>query len=238
MTSRSLEESEARGGASPRAGEEGSLNDAAVLAYLEANPELFLRNAELTARIRLPHAPSGVVSLVEHQVILLRSQLETERRRLTHLIARAREYESLSARLHSLVLQLIAAPDLERIEDILQETLRKEFDAEAVTLKLFAVGSEADPSDPLVAAFLDFVDREHALCGPLDAERGRVLFGEGHERIRSAALVPVRGEGRAGVLAIGSGDAEHFGPEMGTDHLDRLGEVVSRRLSVLNHGNG
>jgi uncharacterized protein YigA (DUF484 family) len=175
---------------------------------------------------------------VEHQVSLLRSQLATERRRLTHLIARAREYESLSGRLHSLVLQLIAAPDLERIEGILQETLCQEFEAEAVTLKLFAVGAQADTADPVFAAFLDFVDRDHALCGPLDPERGKVLFGDDSEKIRSAALVPIRGESRAGVLAIGSGDPEHFRPEMGTDHLDRLGEVVSRRLGVFNRDDG
>jgi hypothetical protein len=238
MTTRPLEDSETHDGENPRESGHRTLSDAEVAAYLDANPEFFLRNADLTARLRLPHGTSGVVSLVEHQVGLLRSQLETERRRLTHLIARAREYESLSGRLHSLVLQLITAPDLERIEGILQETLCEELDAEAVTLKLFAVGAEADQSDALFAAFLDFVDREHALCGPLEPERGKVLFGEVNERIRSAALVPIRGESRAGVLAIGSGDPEHFRPEMGTDHLDRLGEVVSRRLAVLSHGDG
>jgi hypothetical protein len=175
---------------------------------------------------------------VEHQLGLLRSQLATERRRLSHLIARARDYETLSARLHALVLQLIAAPDLERIERVLRDSLCADFDAEAVTLRLFPVGAEADPSEPLVAAFLDFVDREHALCGPLDLERGGILFGDEHERIRSAALVPIRGQTRAGVLAIGSGDPGHFAAEMGTDHLDRLGEVVSRRLGVLSQDDG
>lgn len=43
----------------------------------------------------------------------------------------------MSARLHSLSLQLIAAPDLEQVEAVLGETLYRQFDAEAVTLKLF-----------------------------------------------------------------------------------------------------
>jgi uncharacterized protein YigA (DUF484 family) len=136
------------------------------------------------------------------------------------------------------VLQLIAAPDLERIEAVLRESLCEEFDAEGVTLKLFPVGEGAPTSDPLVTAFLDFVDREHALCGPLDAERSNALFREVSEKIHSAALIPIRGEARAGVLAIGSSDPERFSAEMGTDHLDRLGELVSRRLGVIGHGDG
>jgi uncharacterized protein YigA (DUF484 family) len=238
MTTRPLEESKTAEGEAPRTNADAALTDASVAAYLEDEPEFFLRHPDLTARLRLPHGPAGVVSLVEHQLSLLRSQLATERRRLSHLIARAREYETLSARLHTLVLQLIAAPDLERIECVLRESLCAEFDAEAVTLRLFPVGAEADPSDPLVAAFLDFVDREHALCGPLDPERGGILFGDEHAKIRSAALVPIRGPARTGVLAIGSGDPDHFAPEMGTDHLDRLGEVVSRRLGALNRDDG
>ena len=33
--------------------------DDAVAAYLETDPEFFLRHPELTARLRLPHGPRG-----------------------------------------------------------------------------------------------------------------------------------------------------------------------------------
>jgi len=213
------------------------LEDAEVISFLEADPEFFIRQPDLTARMDLPHGPNGAVSLVQHQISVLRTQLDTERRRLTHLIARAREFETLSRRLHTLVLQLISAPDLERIEAVLRESLCDEFNAEAVTLKLFTVEDDDENADPLVAAFLEFVDGEHALCGPLDDERGTALFGAESDKILSAALVPIRGEMRAGVLAIGSEDPARFRPEMGTEHLDRLGEVVSRRIGVINHAD-
>ena len=214
---------------------EESPSEEAVAAYLEAKPDFFEHHPELAARLRVPHGPSGAVSLIQHQVSLLRSQLDTERRRLAHLIARARDYETLSARLHALVLQLITAPDLDRTEAVLRESLCRDFDAEALILKLFPVAPETDSDDSTVDAFLDFLDREHALCGPLDEERNEALFGELGEKIRSAALIPIRGEARSGVLAIGSSDPKRFGPEMGTEHLDRLGEVVSQKLRVLNH---
>jgi uncharacterized protein YigA (DUF484 family) len=234
MSSQEAEETEVTTGAP----EEAPPSEGTVAAYLEADPDFFTRHPGLTARLRVPHGPAGSVSLIEHQVSLLRAQLETERHRLSHLIARAREYETLSARLHALVLQLIAAPDLARVEAVLRESLCRDLDAEALSLKLFSVGAEADAADPLVGAFRDFVDGEHALCGPLDAERNGALFGRLSEKIQSAALIPIRGEPRSGVLAIGSSDPERFAPQMGTEHLDRLGEVVSQKLRALDQVDG
>jgi uncharacterized protein YigA (DUF484 family) len=204
-----------------------------IVAYLDSHPEFFGRHQDLVARLAIPHGTGGAVSLVQHQVAVLRTQLDAERRRLAHLIARAREYESISSRLHGLMLQLIAASDLQRITAVLRDALRREFKAEAVTLKLFPVGDDEAEGDPIVSAFRDFLGRKHALCGPLDAERNTALFGDHGDAVQSAALIPIRAKGASGVLAIASADADRFRPEMGTDFLDRLGEILSQRLAVL-----
>jgi uncharacterized protein YigA (DUF484 family) len=209
-----------------------------IAAYLEAHPDFFERRPDLLVALRVPHASGGAVSLIEHQVAVLRGQLQTERRRLAQLIARAQDFESLSTRLHSLSLQLIAAKDVEHVETILSKALCRDLDAEAVTLKLFPLERDAAESDPTVAAFLALLDREHSLCGPLDAERNGVLFGDQGEVIRSVALVPVRTDDRSGVLAIGSSDPERFGADMGTDLLDRLGEILSQKLQGLRRVDG
>lgn len=211
--------------------------EATVAGYLSSHPDFFERNPEVLARLQVPHGPGGAVSLIEHQVKVLRRQLETERARLTHLITRAREYESLSTRLHGLVLQIIPATDLPALGDALQDALRREFSAEAVTLRLFPVDPRAvGDTDPLTDAFRGFLDREHALCGPLDSDKRLILFGEAGGAVRSAALVPIRAEGRSGVLAIGAADPERFKPDMGTDLLDRLGEIVGQKLRTLPPG--
>jgi uncharacterized protein YigA (DUF484 family) len=211
----------------------------AVAAYLEAHPDFFERRPDLAAGLRVPHVSGGAVSLIEHQVAILRGQLQIERRRLAHLIARAQDFEALSARLHSLSLRLIAAGDLEQVEAVLREVLSREFNAEVVSLKLFAVGeSDTSDSDPAVTAFLGFVDREHSLCGPLDPERKAVLFSHDCGPVHSAALIPVRAHGHCGVLAIGSSDPGRFGADMGTDLLDRLGEIVGQKLRVLQETDG
>jgi len=237
MNNRTMKEPRIANSEEPPALASTPLGDQAVIAFLEKDPQFFDRHPDLTARLRLPHGAHGTVSLVERQMEVLRSQLDTERRRLAHFIERAHEYETLSAQLHALVLQLIAAPDFERIEAILCEALRKEFDTEAVTLKCFAVGGDANASEPLVSDFLGFADRKHALCGPLDTKRATLLFGKEGKEIQSAALIPIHGTMRTGVLAIGSVDPERFGQDMGTKHLDRLGQVVSRRLETLDRSD-
>ncbi|MGE5152472.1 MAG: DUF484 family protein [Bdellovibrio bacteriovorus] len=206
-----------------------------VAAYLRAHPDFFERNPEVLGELRLSHATGGAVSLIEHQVNVLRRQLDTERSRLSHLISRAREYESLSSRLHGLVLQLIPASGLEQLQAALEDALSREFSAEAVTLKLFPIhpGGEG-PADTLTQEFLEFVDREHALCGPLGEDKTQILFGAPGSEVRCAALVPIRAAGRSGVLAIGAADPERFRPDMGTDLLDRLGEIVGCKLGSLD----
>lgn len=212
---------------------EDSASEGLIVAYLRDHPDFFERHPDLLASIRVPHASGSAVSLIEHQVGVLRGQLDTERKRLSHLISRAREFEQISARLHGLVLQLIAAQSLADVRDALTIALRKEFNAEAVTLKLFTISAESAAEDPQTQAFLDFVDRDASLCGPVDQEKNQFLFGDRSQHILSAALIPIRSEGTAGVLAIGSEDHDRFSRDMGTEILDRLGEIVSQRLSEL-----
>lgn len=206
-----------------------------VATYLCAHPDFFERHSEILANLKVPHAPEGSVSLIERQVKVLRKNLDTERGRLAQLIARAREYETLSARLHALVLDLIAAADLDRVRAVLTDALTREFKAEAVTLKLFPVAPLAAETeqDPLTAAFREFLTREHALCGPLDEQKNEILFGDLGSEVRCAALVPIRGGDCSGVLAIGAADPERFKPDMRTDMLDRLGEIVGHKLRML-----
>jgi uncharacterized protein YigA (DUF484 family) len=208
-----------------------------VSAYLEAHPDFFERHSDLLAALRVSHASGGAVSLIEHQVAVLRGQLQTERRRLAQLITRAQDFQSLSGRLHSLSLQLIAAPDEEHVRAVLRKSLCRELNADAVSLKLFPVERDAAAFEPEVAVFLELLDRGRSLCGPLDAERNGVLFRAEGEAIRSVALVPVRTDDRLGVLAIGSSDPERFGADMGTEVLDRLGEILGQKLQVLSRVN-
>ncbi len=210
----------------------------AVTAYLLQHPDFLLHHPELLAQLLVPHGAGGAVSLIEHQVAVLREQLGKERGRLNHLMARAHDYEQLSARLHELTVQLITAPDRERACAALEASLREQFNAEAVAIKLFPVDPEQRAEDPLVQSFVDFIDRDRALCGPLAPKQAEPLFGADAETIQSAALVPIRGTEQTGVLAIGSSDPKRFAPDMGTELLERLGAIAGAKLTDLAHRAG
>ncbi|MGB5732877.1 MAG: DUF484 family protein [Thiohalocapsa sp.] len=210
-------------------------NEEAVAGYLIQHSDFLVRHPEVLAKLHIPHGAGGAISLIEHQVAVLREQLGTERGRLNHLMARARDYERLSGRLHELTLKLILARDIKHARDALDAALREEFSAEAVALKLFPIDGDRQAADPLMTAFIDFIDRDRCLCGPLLAIQSEPLFGDQAPTIHSAVLIPVKGHDQAGVLAIGSADAKRFTPDMGTDLLERLGAVVSAKLVDLAH---
>ncbi|MCG6940591.1 MAG: DUF484 family protein [Thiohalocapsa sp.] len=210
----------------------------AVAAYLLQHTDFLVHHPEVLAKLHVPHGAGGAVSLIEHQVAVLREQLGHERGRLNHLMARAHEYEQLSARLHELTVQLITAPDQERACAALEASLREQFSAEAVAIKLFPVDPEQRADDPLVQSFVEFIDRDRCLCGPLAPKQAEPLFGTDGEAIQSAALVPIRGTEQTGVLAIGSTDPKRFAPDMGTELLERLGAIAGAKLTDLAHRNG
>ena len=62
-------------------GNEDAIGDEAVAAYLKAHPDFFERQRDLVATLKVPHATEGAISLIQHQIAILRGQLETERRR-------------------------------------------------------------------------------------------------------------------------------------------------------------
>jgi len=215
----------------------------AVETYLIEHPDFFASREDLVARLRVPHPDSGAaVSLIERQVSVLREENQRLSHQLEELLAVARDNERLTERLHHLTLNLIDSATFEEVVDVLEDELHDQFRADAVELRLFSaleleqqLAFETDRGEPAEAAkFREFLDRGRPLCGHLSVDQLVFLFGPQAEEIGSAALIPVRGEGIVGVLAIGSRDAERFHAGKGTHFLARLGEVVSHTLQVVS----
>src|SRR3546814_16824482 len=68
----------------PQPDESSSHPDAAAVAvYLEAHPDFFVEHEELLATMRIPHRRGDTVSLVEHQMKILRERNIEMRHRLS-----------------------------------------------------------------------------------------------------------------------------------------------------------
>ncbi len=219
------------------------ITEEAIADYLQANPEFFERHSMLLNSLRLPHSAGGAaVSLVERQILVLRQKNLKLERKLKDLVDIARGNDTLAARIHSLAMLMLAAPDQSGVIRVLEEQLRVSFNADRAILVVFDAPADAAAAgrflrvvgrdDPQVAPFRTFLQSNAPRCGQIrDAQRD-FLFGPDNIEIGSAALVPLGVNSEMGFLAIGSRDAGHFHPGMSIDFLTRLGELVSCALRI------
>ncbi len=232
--------------------QEPAMLDAETIAeYLHQNPEFFEQNPDILAELNISHQLSGAVSLIERQITTLREQNRKLKTQLENLIQIARDNDKLNERMHTLTLALMDAGSLNEVYIALDDSLRGDFGADAVTVKLFVdtdkTGIEPDNDlmqtifvpmdDPRLDGFRQILGKEKPVCGTLKPEQLSYMFGDVAEQIKSTALVPLGGDqcspsacNYLGILAIGSHDEHRFHTNIGTLFLSNLGEVLSRAI--------
>ena len=114
------------------------ISDEAVAHYLESHPEFFERHALLLGKMQLPHQPgSSAVSLIERQVGILRQRNRKLENQLRELTTIARSNENLSEKIHQLCRRLIHAADFDQTVDLIEASLRQDFNTDQIVMVLF-----------------------------------------------------------------------------------------------------
>lgn len=214
-------------------------DESKVVGYLRKHPEFFTQHTDLLADLKIDHNCGSAISLIEHQVSALRSQNYQLRRKLQGLIEAARDNEVLAERLHRLTVELMSCQRLDQVLMMLCAALQEDFGAQYVVIQLF--GSPANKADEGMAEFVareveyaalleDIQRRGHPLCGRVKAAYRFSLFGTQAESVRSAALLSIGNKEPLGILAVGSGNEEHYHPGMGTHFLRQLADIAERAL--------
>jgi uncharacterized protein YigA (DUF484 family) len=223
------------------------LDEKSVADYLRANTEFFQNNPSLLADLDIPHSCGPAVSLVEHQVSVLRDQNNQLKRKLMDLVQVARDNNRLNERMHQMTLGLINTNSLQALLDTLRENLQGEFNADSVTLRLAGVPDAQarecgvdtfQPNAPEVAHFETFLKSSRPQCGRFKPEQLSYLFGDQAQAIESVALIPLGDRCACGLLAIGSQESSRFHPGMGTLFLTHLGELLGLLLAEYCQPNG
>ena len=217
-------------------------SEQAVHEYLAEHPDFFENHPNLLDTLNLPHATGGAVSLVERQVSVLRQKDLKLEKQLKELIKVARANDLLSAKIHELTMQLLAAPELKSTIIALEEGMRSGFGVDQAVLLVFGDPDAFDDIDAgrffrvieknadALGPFKTFLDGSSARCGQIrDAQRD-FLFQDEADEVGSAALVPLGDGAEIGFLAIGSVDANRFHPGMSIDFVTRLGDLVAGAL--------
>jgi uncharacterized protein YigA (DUF484 family) len=217
------------------------LEEKTIADYLRENPDFFQNNASLLATLLIPHTCGTAVSLVEHQVRVLRDQNRQLKRKLMDLVQVARDNNRLNERMHQLTLGLIDTTSLEALLDTLREHLQGEFSADTVVIRLAGLpeslarecGIDLFLRDaPELQHFESFYKSGRPQCGRFKPEQLAYLFGDQAAAVESVALVPLGNNGATGLLAIGSQEANRFHPGMGTLFLTHLGEMLDLLLAA------
>lgn len=204
--------------------EVGDVTAEQVSQYLIENPDFFIQHPSILEQLQIPHAQKGSVSLVEIQSEQLRKKVRLLNYKLTQLISIAKQNEKIYRAYADLNLRLLTCDTMADILLALQETLQEELGLATVEFKAFK-GPNALP-ELQRRLFLEkrFKDSPY-FFGRLSEHERQLMFGG--QVAESAALILLGNLRDAGILAVGSRNAEHFTPDMDTLLLNQLREVLN-----------
>jgi len=216
-----------------------AVDEAQVVAYLKADPLLLTRHPALLEQLEVAHAAGSAVSLIERQVELLRGKNQRLEARLEKLIDSARANEVRADKMLKLALALIRAPSLAAIAAALRSAMRDEFGLDEVFIGLHSPLFRRHDIDgivpveaggPIARAWDNFLRTRLIDCGPIEADKARLLFPRCEATIASAAVVPLERDRHLGFIALGSVDGDRFQPRQGKVFLEMTAELVSAAI--------
>jgi uncharacterized protein YigA (DUF484 family) len=219
---------------------ENSDPTSSVAEYLRKHREFFVEHPELLTDLVIPHESGKAVSLVEKQVAVLREENRQLKSRFRELVNIARENEELSRRLHRLTLRLMEAASCAQALSDLEHSLRSDFAADGLVVRIFAPPAAAEdagraefagPTSPLRTLFAEVLAQRRPFCGRLKQIQQAMLFGANREELGSAAVLPIYGKHWDGILVVVSRDVRRYHAEMGIDLLAHLGDIVGLILN-------
>lgn len=211
-----------------------------IAEYLANSPDFFERHASLLAAVQLtsPHGRRAV-SLQERQAEMLREKIRGLELKGAEMVRHGRENTAITDKLQRWTRELLRVREASELPRVVAAELASQFSVPQVAIKVWGVSAE-------------FADQDYAQGASEDARTfagSLVLPYCGHnpgleaaqwladpEAAGSLALIPLRAGAAPdafGLLVLASSDPQRFAPDMGTDFLERIGELASAALARL-----
>jgi hypothetical protein len=140
---------------------------------------------------------------------------------------------------HNLGVKLIAQQSLSQLQQVITETMQKDFAVTQSLLRIWLTPKESSLAQdavftPVDEAFSDWILGLSApFCGAKPSVAGNLMG----DHLQSFAFIPLSrlssNHGAFGALILASDVPHRFKSEMGTMYLERIGELVGAAL--LNH---
>jgi uncharacterized protein YigA (DUF484 family) len=209
-----------------------------IANFLANTPDFFERHAELLATVQLSSGHgTRAVSLQERQAGMLRDKIRGLESRVVEMIRHGQENVTIADKMQTWMLSLLTTPVARDLPNTIVQELQTQFSIPQTAIKVWEVAAPFAECD--FAAGVSDDARSFAaslstpFCGP-NAGLEAINWLPEPAAAKSVALIALR-SGAApqafGLLVLASPDAERFTSGMGTDFLQRIGELASAALS-------
>jgi uncharacterized protein YigA (DUF484 family) len=211
-----------------------------IANYLANTPDFFERHAGLLAAVQLtsPHG-NRAVSLQERQAEMLREKIKGLELKAAEMIRHGHENTAIADRLQRWTLQLLNTREAAELPEVVASGVAAHFSVPQAAVKLWGVApafaglSCAQGVSDDAQAFASSLVKPY--CGGNPGLEAATWLAD-PAAAASLALIPLRtGEGPQafGLLVLASPEAQRFAADMGTDFLERIGELSAAALSRL-----
>lgn len=218
-----------------------------IANYLANTPGFFERHAELLSSVQLtsPHG-NRAVSLQERQAEMLRDRIRALEQRVMEMVRHGNENVVIADRLQRWARSLFLVQDLAALPSRIADEIRTQFMVPQAAVKLWGLAPEFESATFGNGASEDVKVFANTLATPYCG------VNSGFEAARwlpdppsavSLAMIALRAHaGPAagplagpvfGMLVLASPDPQRFNGGMGTDFLERMGELAGAALTRL-----
>jgi len=211
-----------------------------IVDFLINRPDFFERHAELLASVQLSSGHGNrAISLQERQAGLLRDKIKGLETRVVEMIRHGQDNLVLAGKMQLWTRKLLQTVNARDVPQAIVHGLTSEFQIPQAALKVWAVHGTYAGESFATGASTDaqtFAASLHTpYCGANSGFEAASWLPEA-ALAQSLALIALRVEVDApvsGLLVLASPDAQRFHSGMGTEFLERLGDLASAALSRL-----
>jgi len=209
-----------------------------IAEYLANNPAFFERHAELlhTVQLTSPHGQRAV-SLQERQMEMLRDKIKGLEGKIIEMIRHGQENVAIADKLHRWTRALMLTADPGELPEVLTRELMHHFMIPQAGIRVWGA-AEAFANRPFarpVSTDVKILTTSLTLpyCG-VNSGFEAVQWLDEPETAMSLAMIPLRHGATIeafGMLVLASPDPTRYTADMGTEFLQRIGELSSACLS-------
>jgi uncharacterized protein len=211
-----------------------------IAQFLVNTPDFFERHAELLSTVQLSSGHGKrAVSLQERQAEMLRQKMKSLEHRIMDMVRYGNENMEIADKLQRWTRSLLLTNQAMDLPVVVAHEIKHQFSVPQVAIKVWAVNGLFSDQEFAMNVSDDAKTFASSITTPycgVNSDFEAVTWLDEPEKALSVALIPLRMEGAAeafGMLVLSSPDSQRFHAGMGTDFLERIGDLSSAALSRL-----